>query len=534
MDGRELIKISAERTAAPTVTKADRRSVKRFTPPAPKRSAFRDPRRRRIGAGVLFALVVVLGVLGFRLQASAVVAAPVPPVSPGPPSLAALDTAIARAEPYIAGLYKPVDDRTATLSDFYGLPLRVYLNGYRQWILLGEDENAFCGLVGCARTTQISEVVNRYRGETFLVEFRSIRAGQTPLVRVDVDWDYDANDYQVSLTNLQFGDRNTSALVFLDSAYLGVFDSGNVGQSLTLTIDKSRIRPLQSLRYTLRHGNQIGESYFRYMGLWEQVRRLDQFLIDWNFHPDYDIHAPIWGRGEAYPDDMPFTVDPQDGYDVYHDCAVSTTRNPLNYPYESKVCKFRPDMYALLSRSDTLVPSVQAMHLLNKYGAASVAAATRVARSLESQFDRTGMGISMCVGPYCDYSAASGIRTFEFGALETLLGYDYGDARSRTYADRIASLALRVQVGDDDIVHIARQGAYYRPALRGSFYLAWTGALEFPPDKPLAYQVLNNLFEMPPEYKGVVTSNMETTNDGFAFLVGYRCKRYRVACPAGP
>jgi hypothetical protein len=129
----------------------------------------------------------------------------------------------------------------------------------------------------------------------------------------------------------------------------------------------------------------------------------------------------------------------------------------------------------------------------------------------------------------CKDGQASGIRTFQFGALSTLLGYQYGRPASRAYADAVARLVLDVQVGDDAVVRTAR-GDFYRPAHRGSFYLAWDASLRHREDKPYAYRLLDRALNMPDEYGGVLVSNMETTHDAYAFLVLYRCKKYGVAC----
>jgi hypothetical protein len=38
--------------------------------------------------------------------------------------------------------------------------------------------------------------------------------------------------------------------------------------------------------------------------------------------------------------------------------------------------------------------------------------------------------------------------------------------------------------------------------------------------------------DMPPEYRGVIPSNAETTLTAYAFLVRYRCERYGKGCRA--
>jgi hypothetical protein len=43
-----------------------------------------------------------------------------------------------------------------------------------------------------------------------------------------------------------------------------------------------------------------------------------------------------------------------------------------------------------------------------------------------------------------------------------------------------------------------------------------------------------DLLSMPPEYAGLNVSDSEATFDGWAFLVTYRCARYRVGCSEIP
>ena len=103
--------------------------------------------------------------------------------------------------------------------------------------------------------------------------------------------------------------------------------------------------------------------------------------------------------------------------------------------------------------------------------------ALSIARDLEATFRRQGIGIPACLSrSYCFFGRASGVRTFQFGALETLLGYRFGDGIGRSYADAVARIALAVQVRGDSLVRTSGS-TYYRPAALGSFYLNWDRGL---------------------------------------------------------
>jgi len=448
------------------------------------------------------------------------------------PSLAELNAAIARAEQYISQLYKPINGSTATVAEYYGVPLRVYLTRYHSWILLGENSDM----------SAITEVENRQTSETFVAEFHSSQFSSSPRIRVDVNWNYAPEHYQIRFTNEQFDDQRTSALVYLYDLYIDTFSSMNVGRSVSLTFAKTDIAHLHSFRYTIRHGNQLAQNYFWYKQDRDKYERLARFLVQQGYQLDYDIYAPIWGYGSAYPDDLPYHISNGDGYEAYHDCHASSWNDPLNFLYQSKVCKVGVGIYIEVSRSDLLTISIQALHILNKYGdpehsyvdgGNQQSTPLHAASQLEQKFDQSGIGIPMCSPIGCNYPLASGVRTFSFGALETMLGYGYGYQQSRKYADAAARLALEVQVGDDDTLRVADGSTFYRPAQRGAFYLSWGTSMQFGLSRPFGYEYINDLLNMPDEYRGVLVSDMETTFNAYAFLVLYRCKKYGVGCAAG-
>jgi hypothetical protein len=464
------------------------------------------------------------------------------PARPAAPALEDLDAAIARAEAFVDGLYKPLDAAGGSLAEYYAVPLRVYYPADDLWRLAGEAETAFCRGLTCYPTTAVTGGANFETSETFAVEFRSPRALRAPLLGVHIEWDYSASEYAVRVTNDRFEDAATAARVYLGDRYVATYGAGTVGEGTTLVLDKRDVRPLQSFRYTIRHGNQAGQNYYWYRQDLEKYHRLAGFQERWGFGLDYDLRGPIWGHGTAYPDDMMFDADGRDGTDAFRDCAIRSTRTPLAYPYRSKVCVAGPRAYAAVSRLDPLAPTIQALHALNKYGdpdrafggAGPGPARTPVAAAagLEQTFGRLGFGLPMCTPVGCKATVASAVRTFQFGALETLLGYDYGREASAAHADAAAALALRAQIGDDGVARTA-SGDYYRPAQRGGFYLSWDAALRYRLDRPFPYRQLDARLNMPAEYAGVVVTNMETTLDGYAFLVLYRCKKYGAGCPAG-
>jgi putative flippase GtrA/transposase-like protein len=461
-----------------------------------------------------------------------------------PPTLEELDRSLAWADNYLSGLYKSVGPTSAVMSEYYGLPLRVYLPRYNRWLLAGRD-----------RMAVVDSSDNLFDSERSSIDFRSPRAKHSPELEVILDWNASPNHYTITLVNRGFEDLQTSAHVYLGGVFLGRFSSQNVGQSLTRTFAKDALGQLQSFRYTVRHGSQLGQNYFAYRSELQKSTLLTNVIRGAGFALNYDTTAPIWAKGETYPDGMLYDGG-SGGLNAYHDCRATLPSSTMSYPYRSKVC-VASSVYVWLSHLDTLAPAEQAIHVLNKYENPETTIRNRrfplglpvgwsptasipnaetplsIARDLEAKFRQLGFGIPTCVSAsYCS-TDASAIRTFQFGALETLLAYRFGQNVSRSYADAIARIALAVQVHDDGLIR-SEHGSYYRPATIGSFYLKWDSAdrLSFP--HPGASQSLIGLlyknFDMPAEYGGIIPSNAESTLTAYAFLVLYRCERYRVGC----
>jgi hypothetical protein len=223
---------------------------------------------------------------------------------------------------------------------------------------------------------------------------------------------------------------------------------------------------------------------------------------------------------------------------AFHDCAGGPTVASDSYLYESKVCRLGPEAFVRISGSDTLLRAIEAIHVLNRYNdpahayvdfAGRQTTPRGVARDLEATFDHLGFGMPACNPIGCDETKASGIRTFHFGALETLLGYRHGDEVSRHYADLAAGIALRVQIPPTGLVD-ASAGVYRRPNDSGGFYIAWDERFRWSSPNEGFTSVVSNLIGMAPEYQGVLTTNSETTFDGYAFLGTYDCLRFEGHC----
>ena len=518
--------LDAVPTAAPAVA----------PPPAVAAPPGRPIRRRLRSRVVLTALFAAsLGAVGLAFSAtSALRPSTRHPLDARAPSLASLDRALRLADGFVRPLYRPLNVRWAVMSEYYGFPLRVHVAGTNHWLLLGESH-----------ATSISKTRNGAATESFRVAFWDTDASLR--LAVDVAWRAGRSAFAVRIRQVHVAVPLRGTL-YLDTLRIGTVGRG--ARAWTIVLPTRRRDLLGSFRYTVRHGAQLSQNYYDYVGDRARYRKTADFIRGHGFLLDADLTAPIWGKGRRFGDDLPYN-----DRLTYHDCRTKLPSTALAYPYRSKVCSTSRGLYIWLDHSDALGPVVQALHVLERHDQPDRKAASprlpialpvgadlsawspaprsprEIATWLEGLYRGTGIGIGRCLPALCETSAASAIRTFEFAALETRLGYRYGDRVSRTYADAIAALALKVQVGAGGVLH-TDHGTFVRPTAAGSFYLAWDHRLRAHISASLADD-LSRRFNMPAEYTGLVVSNAETTLTAYAFLAGYRCARYGVGCAAG-
>ena len=496
------------------------------------------------------ALLLVAGTLATTVVAGSVVAvvdrlgASVPP-RPGPvaaPSLATLNAAIARGEAFLDGLYKPLGAAGAVQSEYYGLPIRVRFPGHRRWVLLGQTDPVGCPASDCPPPTRIRSLESSYDSEAYELTFATPTTPEGLRLRAEVDWAAGGGRYRVSVAALTFDDPATTAEVWLDDLRLGSFQPGPLaaGQpALRRSFPAREVDHLRSFRFTIRHATQLAWLHAVSREDEPRTAALARFMLAAGFVPGQDLRAAIFGRGRDAPRDFSYRHEPF--LDAYGDCQLEPPASPMAYPYRSKACLGDVQPYLLAARHDTLLPAIEALQALNRGEAPDssyrdqsallpmvTTSASRTADELEARFDRLGFGIPRCTPLGCDRERASALRTFTFGMLETVLGYSGGQVGRRQYADAVANLALRVQIGDDGVVRAADRVAY-RPALRGGFLSYWDSDRRYLKPSGIV-QAVADRFNMPPEYLGLRPTDSETGFDAYAFLALYRCARYQVGC----
>jgi hypothetical protein len=496
------------------------------------------------------ALLLVAGTLATAMVVGSIVAmvdrlgasAPPPPVAVTAPSLASLNAAIAKGEAFLDGLYKPLGKTGAVQSEHYGLPIRVRFPGYGRWVLLGQGDNGTCEAGACPLPTAIRSLESGYDTEAYELRYATPSSADGLRLRARVDWDAGGGRYQVSVTALSFDDPSTTAEIWLDDVRLGTFGPGPVGGDppvLRRRFPLSEVGHLRSFRYTVRHATQLAWLHAVSRNDDDRSIALARFMLKAGFVPGRDLRAAIFGRGRDAPRDFSYRHDPF--LDAYGDCRLDPPATPLAYPYRSKACLGNVQPYLLAARYDTLLPAIEALQALNRGEPPDSAyrdesallpmvttSASKTADDLERRFDRLGFGIPRCTPLACDRERASALRTFTFGMLETVLGYSGGEVGRRHYADAVANLALRAQIGEDGVVRAADRAAY-RPALRGGFLSYWDANHRYL--KPTGIvQAMADRLNMPPEYLGLRPTDSETGFDAYAFLALYRCAKYQVGC----
>ena len=449
------------------------------------------------------------------------------------PTLEELNNSIALGERYVTALYKTLPGEMAVQSEASGVPLKAHFTSDDTWVLLGEEREA-CPNDGndCEPTTLLDPVETGNNDEQYDVTFSNNRTRGAFRATVKINWAFKPDQFQITLLP-----KNVSEPVeiWLDNKQLTDFSPTKKGESAH-AFATSQQALMRMLRFTIRHATQ--EAYMYWSTYGDDPKRaaaLASFLERNRYTPGYDMRAPLFGTSGELPDDLPFRAD------AYPDCDHVAESSEFAYAYRSKVCLFR-DTYLNVGARDPFLQAWQALTTLQKYkdpdrklpnGGWWLQGETpaEIAHHLQGQWNRTGYGIPKCTPFSCN--EMSGIRTSVFGALQAELGYRYGNASSRKFADAAAKMVVTAQVGTDGKIRMA-DGTYYRPSQIGAYLAAWdTADTRFiVPSAPklvagIAYFVTGEE-PIPPEYLGIVPSNSETSFDALGFLHLYRCEKYKV------
>ncbi|MGD8373446.1 MAG: hypothetical protein PVI21_01140 [Candidatus Woesebacteria bacterium] len=449
------------------------------------------------------------------------------------PTLEELNTAIASAELYINSLYKPIGNNMAVQSEASGVPLKAHFTDTNQWVLLGEEVEE-CLETPCKPTSSINPGSFGKNTEDYAVVFSSSSQRNAFSVDVSIDWNTTSDEFSISLTPKQV---KQPVELWLDEFKLTTYSDNNTKEE-TINISKADTTKLRMLRYTVRHATQAAYMYWLKRGNVSKADTLARFLQSNGYTAGLDMRAPLFDLSNELSDELPFDEA------AYEDCDHLPQSTSLAYAYKSKVCLFRKT-YLEIGARDTFLQAWQALTTLQKYRDPNYehpknswwlqgSTPAEIAVHLQGQWNRTGYGVPKCTPFSCN--EMSGIRTSIFGALQTELGYNYGNKNSQAFADAAAATTIRSQITNGMLY--MKSGTFYRPAHTGSFLASWDGVTEdghlryIVPSSPalvswVAFQITGES-PIPPEYLGLIPSNSETTFDATAFLLKYRCLKYKV------
>jgi hypothetical protein len=491
-------------------------------------------------------VALALAAIALVLSASLFVM-PVQQAAAVEPSHANIQTRLDLARGFVDSIYKnaynaEVDTSSeAVLAEYPSIPIWIVHSDGRR-IAAGEDVNVKLDI-----KTSYIDAYSETGTDTiqYQIRFRTVDIfgsvwDKVPLLLVTVDYDYGAGrNAQVTVKN-QLWDSNSQvswADVYLGSTYLGRASSSNVGTTWTYTSSAAFSNDpfFRSHRYIERHGTQLGMEYYN---IYDSTRAtaLATRLGNQGYTLHKDIYAPMFGSSASLPNNYLYE---SGSTGVYRDCYTEPAKHDRSYQYHSKVCN-NVDLYIYNSaNSNWLVPMLWAMHLLNKgvgpdtpvYDGRNTRSPRQVARMAESHWIADYGIASPSSG-----TVASGVRTAAFLALETKLGYGYGDTTSRTYADKAASALLNPQVGSSGQVTRENEDGssttFTRPLFKGGFLTAWNGFNMVA--KRSILQQIADWFNQPDEAPDVKPSNAEATITVAQALRVYDCYVNGYNCPNTP
>lgn len=487
---------------------------------------------RVTGPAAIAAIVLVVGLL--VVPASR----PMPTASttPNAPTLAQINASIAAAQGFLDGLYRPVGSGEAVQAEYYGLPLRVRFTSDGEWVLLGDGMAGEC-LPRCAATTSISTVAVDRTSETSRITFSHGSVSDALTLVLRLDWSH-AGQTLVRMVQSQRNDLSSDAEIFLGSTHLSTVtrSSRGVGEWAIPDADRNQFA---SWRYSVRHATQQAYMYWSARsargeaGAEAHADALARFLTANGFTPGFDIRAPVFGLGQGHPNGMVFE---EAGYP---DCEHLPQATEIAYPYRSKLCLLGGSPVASLGSTDPYLPALFALQTLtnshspgSRYRLPEMALAdSATPQGTADHLQRlwiTNQGMPRCNPIECDNDSSS-FRTAIFGALETQLGYQYGQQSRIAYADAAAAQLISHQVGANGLLRTPL-GDLQRPTQSGAFPQYWDASrrVDLP---PTLVERIGYRLSMPAEFAGTIVGNSETTFDVWAFLTSYRCLRFHVGCP---
>lgn len=494
------------------------------------------------------------------------------------PTQTQVNAALTLASGYLGGLINPAGSYRI-VSEYYGLPISIVIPGTPSYTWPLGLENPVPGNSGCG--TEMVSNSQGYSSETEVVSFdwypaEIACAGTAPEIQATVNWAYSPSAAYVCLKNLFYSTAlvPASVVLYFGPVQVATLSHSNVGATFCLVV--STTIPMGTLatypkgdfasfRYTVRHGEQMAYDYAYESGQTTTVTNaIQSFITNQNYSLGFDIYAPLANngvlQGKSLPDSYIYYTGGSSTTDVYWDCSDPTTpySSLTHYRYDSKVCLLGGGVYVdVIAEGDSLSAMLWALHVLEKYNAPDTTYCAvdqnndgrdllgalqncwtprNVMRYVEAHYlAHDGSGNLIGLGPCsdfldglsfsCDLNVANQPRTAVALALESELGYVYGDATSVHYADSFAQILLQTQMTGNTF-KVAGGSTYYRPLQKGGFYTVWDD-LNFYSGVSLT-QKFSDMLGMDSEYAGWIPANQEATQTAWLALNLYNSVAYTV------
>jgi len=407
-------------------------------------------------------------------------------------------------------------------SEYFAAPIKVQRISDGKWTLAGEHDGFWDG---------ITVISIGSTSEQFDYRFTNDGYANNPLINVNINYVYSSSQVSVTVTCKTVSTSQTFRVYLYDTQIIfsgnEVCSTARQGTYGTWIGDSSNPTQLKSFRYTIRHGNMVGYKDARVFG--------NENDMEWNLSHlanaigfGVDFYDPLyhydWNKDGVYQTEA-----------YFHDCATwgsmptGMTSGASYYPYYSKVCIITWPVYVALIQMDPLGYAAKALDNLALYHnpdtviSASYPYTIRDhARYIESGWWWSGVGVRgqyMPSGDPWPTNYASSVRSAYFLALESMLGYKYGDTTSQSYADQMADIFTKdmgaggVRVPSTGIVtreeaptSVTRKHAAY------TWPVAWNGLKQVAP-KGIVQQAGDMLQEasyVKREFDGVTVANAET------------------------
>jgi hypothetical protein len=456
------------------------------------------------------------------------------PKAEATPTLSNLQNAILNGYKALQKLYKGdsyLGSDYSADSENWGAPIKIQQQSPYEWVLAGELTH-FTGITvnSIGATTEDFDYVFSFQG-----------IANNPVIGVVINYAYSSSQISVTVKCKSVPSSYTYRVGLYD---LWITFGGNIycttatqGMSGTVYMDAYNPTSLRTFRYTIRHGSMVGYKDARIQGNEnDQEWNLNHLASNLGFAVDfYDpLYHYDWNKDGIYAAEA-----------YFHDCATYGSMptgydNGLSfYPYYSKVCIIGWPAYVALIQYDPLGYAAKALDNLALYHNPDTVISTSYpytirdhARYIEANWWWSGVGVrgqSMFGQPW-PTSYVSSVRSAYFLALESIIGYKYGDTTSQSYADQMADILVNFQGSGG--VRIPSSGVVLREEsptsiTRKQFAYTWPVAwnsLKAVAPKAILTQIGDMIQEgtyLRREYDGVAVTNAETVDTITRALMDY-------------